>query len=75
MSTHNISFSIKKKRKLTLSYPKSAVKGFFLGTQERVRNSRGKRVISVRAIGVLLYVVFTENILHMKLVQWYDGIS
>ena len=28
---------------------------FFQGTQERVRNSHGKRVISVRAIGVLLY--------------------
>ena len=27
---------------------------FFQGTQERVRNSRGKRAISVRAIGVLL---------------------
>ena len=29
---------------------------FFLGTQERVRNSRGKRAISVRAIEVLLYM-------------------
>ena len=29
---------------------------FFLGTQERVRNSRGKRAISVRAIEVLLYI-------------------
>ena len=28
---------------------------FFLGTQDRVRNSRGKRAISVRAIEVLLY--------------------
>ena len=27
---------------------------FFQGTQERVRNSRGKRAISVRAIEVLL---------------------
>ena len=57
MSTHNIPFSIKKKRKITLSYPKSAAKGFFLGTQERVRNSCGKRAISVRAIEVLLYYV------------------
>ena len=32
--------------------------GFFsLGTKERVRNSRGKRAISVRAIEVLLYVL------------------
>ena len=30
---------------------------FMLGTQERVRNSRGKRVIGVRATEVLLYVV------------------
>ena len=29
--------------------------GFFHGTQEWVRNSRGKRAISVRAIEVLLY--------------------
>ena len=28
----------------------------FQGTQERVRTSRGKRAISVRAIEVLLYV-------------------
>ena len=30
--------------------------GFFQGTQERVRNSRGKRAINVRAIEVLLYI-------------------
>ena len=42
-------------KKNTLNYPKSAAIGFFLGTQERVRNSRGKRAISVRAIEVLLY--------------------
>ena len=29
--------------------------GFFLGTQERVRNSRGKQAISVRATEVILY--------------------
>ena len=29
---------------------------FMLGTQERVRNSRGKRAISVRATEVLLYM-------------------
>ena len=56
MSTHNIPFLIKKRRKITLSYPKSAAKGFFLGTQEPVRNSRGKQAISVRAIEVLLYL-------------------
>ena len=62
MKTHNIPFSIKRK-KITLNYLKSAAKGFFfLGTQERVRNSRGKRAISVRAIEVLLY---KENQLKM----------
>ena len=29
--------------------------GFFLGTPERVRNSRGKPAISVQATEVLLY--------------------
>ena len=39
-------------------YPKSAAMGFFWqGTQERVRNSRGKRVISIGAIEVLLLLL------------------
>ena len=66
MGTHNIPFSIKKKRKITLSYSKSAAKGFFLGTQERVRNSRGKRAISVRAIEVLLYFTTYRAIWPLK---------
>ena len=41
---------------MTLNYHKSAWNVFFPGTQERVRNSRGKRAISVRATEVLLYV-------------------
>ena len=41
-------------KNITLNYLKSAAMGFFLRTQERVRNSRGKRAISVRAIEVLL---------------------
>ena len=41
-------------KKITLNYPKSAATGFFQGTQERVRNSRDKRAISVRATEVLL---------------------
>ena len=47
----------------TLNYPTSAAMGFFQGTQERVRNSRGKRAISVRAIEVLLYLLWkmTKN--------------
>ena len=34
----------------------SAAMVFLLGTQERVRNSRGQRAIGVRATEVLLYV-------------------
>ena len=45
-------FNIKKK--ITINYPESAAMEFFQGTQERVRNSRGKRAISVRATEVLL---------------------
>ena len=47
-------FSIE--NKITLHYPKSADMGFFQRTRERVRNSRGKRVISVRVTDVLLYI-------------------
>ena len=44
------------KTKITLIYPKSAAtRIFFLGTQERVRNSYGTRAISVQATEVLLY--------------------
>ena len=46
-------FNIKKK--MNLNYPESAAMEFFQGTQKRVRNSRGKRAISVRATEVLLY--------------------
>ena len=53
MSTHKIPF-LNVKKIITVHYPKSAAMGFFLGIEERVRNSRGKRAISVRAIEVLL---------------------
>ena len=36
--------------------------GVFQGTQERVRNSHGKRAISVRAIEVLLYISIPSSI-------------
>ena len=58
MNTHNILFSIQNK-KITINYPKSAAMEFFLGTQEQVRNIRGKRAISVRATEVLLYLAYT----------------
>ena len=35
------------KKKNTLNYPKSAAMAFIKGAQERVRNIRGKRAISV----------------------------
>ena len=47
------SFNLKKK--ITVNYPKSVAMGFFQETQERVRNSRGKRAISVRATEGLLF--------------------
>ena len=54
------------KKKTTLNYPKydnvCSYGIFSQGTQERVRNSRGKRAISVRAIEVLLYIdLFSFN--------------
>ena len=59
MSTHNIPYQYKKKFKRNYpkyNYVRSYVFLFLLGTPERVRNSRGKRAISVRATEVLLYI-------------------
>ena len=42
------------RKKNTLKFPTSVAKGFFRGTRERVRNSPGKRTISVRATEGLL---------------------
>ena len=50
--TQHAIFNIKK---ITLNYPKYN-NVFSLGTQEQVRNSRGKRAIGVRAIEVPLYI-------------------
>ena len=43
-----------KKEKSRLIISNLQPRDFFLGTQERVRNSHGKRAISVRATEVLL---------------------
>ena len=59
MSTHNIHFHDKIRKKILLnpeifvffSYRKN-----FLGTQKRLRIIHGKRAIRVRAIEVILYV-------------------
>ena len=59
MSTHNIPYQYKKKHHMKLSEIEQCPQLcflFLLGTQERVRNSRGKRAISVRATEVLLYL-------------------
>ena len=47
-------FNIKKK--ITLNSPILQPKDYYLGTQERAPNNRGKRAIGVRAIEVLLYL-------------------
>ena len=64
MTSHNIPFSIKK---ITLNCPKSAAMGFFPGTQEQIRNSRGKRAISVQATEVLLYKGYIRLNVTLKL--------
>ena len=58
--TQHTIFNMKRKKqqqqkKKTLNYPKSVAVGFFQGTKEGVRNSRGKRAIRVRATELLLY--------------------
>ena len=56
MSTNNISFSILTLKNRRKFIPNLQLWDFFQGTQERVRNSHGKWVISVRAIEVLLHL-------------------
>ena len=51
----------------------SAAVGVFQGTQERVRNSRGKRAISVRATEVLLKVlmwIYIHVVFRQLLLSW-----
>ena len=52
--TKYIISNIKKKENHTKIIPNLHLWDFFSGTQEQVRNSRGKRAISVGAIEVLL---------------------
>ena len=54
MCTHNIPFYHKNENHPQIILNLQLL-DFSLGTQERVRNSRGKRAISVRATEVLLY--------------------
>ena len=64
------------RKKITPDYSKSAAMGFvFLGTQERVRNSRGNRAISVRGTEVLLYICCASVRSYFVLSYWYYKIS
>ena len=54
ISTQIYHFQYKKKKKITLNYPKSAAMGLFEGTQERVQNSHGKPAISIQGTEGLL---------------------
>ena len=59
MRTHSIPYQYKMIPRIFPNTIMSAATGFFLlGTQERVRNSRDQRAISVRATAVLLYLSF-----------------
>ena len=64
MSTHNIPiFNIKKEKHLKI-IPNLQLWDFFRGNEQRVRNSRGKRAISVRAIEVLLLLCWFTAVLY-----------
>ena len=60
MSTHNIPFFQYEKRKIPEIISNLQLKDFFQGTQERVRKSRGKRAISVRATEVLTVIALSR---------------
>ena len=66
--TQHTVFNIK--RKITLNYPTLLAVGFFQGTQERVRNSHGRRAIRVRATEALLYIIFK---LHRKGFEYHSS--
>ena len=59
MSTHDIPF-LNMKKNIILNYSKSAAMGFCLGTQKRVRNIRGKRASSVRAMKVYCILISSD---------------
>ena len=69
--THYAIFNIYKK--VSLIYPKCAAIGFFFqGTQRRVRNSRGKQAIRVRATEVLLYFLIYSVLLSGFILHVWD---
>ena len=52
---YNTIYRFQYKKEITINFPNLQPRDYFIGTQERVRNSRGKRGISVRAFEGLLY--------------------
>ena len=56
---HTISNINRKSSKFIPNKMSAATVWFLLGTQDRVRNSRGKRAVSIRATEVLLYLDFS----------------
>ena len=55
MSTHNIQFHDKIRKKKSLNICFLELLGDFVGSEKRVRIIQGKRAIRVRAIEVILY--------------------
>ena len=58
------------KMKITLNYSKSVAMGFFQGTKEQFRNSRGKQAISVQATEGLYYIV-NSGLISLCGLAWY----
>ena len=55
------------KVKNNFNYPKSAAIGFFFqGTQERVRNSRGKRAIVISSVVLTIFLYLVTVSLHLS---------
>ena len=68
MSTHNIPFSIYIKKENHPKLSQICSYGiFFQETQDRVRNSRGKRAINVQATEGLLSILFIFITGHVNL--------
>ena len=55
-------FNIIKRKSPAVNYPKYAAMEFFRGTQERVRNSRGKQAILKLGLNCRLHTRFYSNL-------------
>ena len=63
MSTHNIQFHDKIRKKKSLNICFLELLEGYVGTEKRVRIIRSKRAIRVRAIEVILYMYYTFYII------------